>query len=95
MVTAKPIVCRRRPFCEGERVRFGIIGLPRSVAATVADARLAEAAGFLWFGVADSQSVYRELYATAALCAARCSPTIRRRGTAALHAVASLAGRGQ
>lgn len=54
-------------------MRFGIIGLPRSVAATVADARLAEEAGFHWFGVADSQSVYRELYATAALCAAATS----------------------
>jgi 5,10-methylenetetrahydromethanopterin reductase len=30
---------------------------------------LAEHVGFDWFGVADSQSVYRELYATLALCA--------------------------
>lgn len=49
-------------------MRFGIICLPRSVASAVADARLAEAVGFGLAGVADSQSVYRELYSTVALC---------------------------
>lgn len=49
-------------------MRFGIICLPRSVAGCVADAQLAEAVGFSLVGIADSQSVYRELYATAALC---------------------------
>ena len=54
---------------EHGRPRLGIICLPRSVAGAVADARLAEAAGFALVGIADSQSVFRELYATAALCA--------------------------
>jgi 5,10-methylenetetrahydromethanopterin reductase len=49
--------------------RFGIICLPRSVQSAVADARLAEDVGFTMVGVADSQSVYRELYAVMALCA--------------------------
>jgi len=39
------------------------------VAATVADARLAEDVGLDLVGMADSQSVFRELYATMALCA--------------------------
>jgi 5,10-methylenetetrahydromethanopterin reductase len=43
--------------------------LPRSVAAAVADARRAEDVGFSLVGVADSQSVFRELYTTMALCA--------------------------
>lgn len=49
-------------------MRFGIICLPRSVASAVADARLAETVGFTLAGVADSQSIYRELYSTAAVC---------------------------
>jgi 5,10-methylenetetrahydromethanopterin reductase len=51
------------------RARFGLLCLPRSVASAVADARLAEEVGFSLVGVADSQSVFRELYATMALCA--------------------------
>lgn len=51
------------------RARFGIICLPRTVQSAVADARLAEDAGFTMVGVADSQSVYRELYTVMALCA--------------------------
>ena len=51
------------------RPRLGILCLPRSVAATVADARLAEDVGLDLVGVADSQSVFRELYTTMALCA--------------------------
>ena len=35
----------------------------------MADARLAEAVGFALVGVADSQSVFREMYTTMALCA--------------------------
>jgi 5,10-methylenetetrahydromethanopterin reductase len=51
------------------RARLGLLCLPRSVASAVADARLAEDVGFAMIGVADSQSVFRELYATLALCA--------------------------
>ncbi|HEU5191560.1 MAG TPA: LLM class flavin-dependent oxidoreductase [Methylomirabilota bacterium] len=49
--------------------RLGLLCLPRSVTSAVADARLAEDVGFSMVGVADSQSVFRELYATMALCA--------------------------
>ena len=49
--------------------RLGLLCLPRSVTSAVADARLAEDVGFSLVGVADSQSVFRELYATMALCA--------------------------
>src|ERR1043165_8551884 len=49
--------------------RLGLLCLPRSVASAVADARLAEDVGFTMVGVADSQSVFRELYTTMALCA--------------------------
>jgi 5,10-methylenetetrahydromethanopterin reductase len=49
--------------------RLGLLCLPRSVASAVADACLAEDVGFSLVGVADSQSVFRELYATMALCA--------------------------
>jgi 5,10-methylenetetrahydromethanopterin reductase len=49
--------------------RLGLLCLPRSVAAAVADARLAEEVGFSLVGVADSQSVFREMYSTMALCA--------------------------
>jgi 5,10-methylenetetrahydromethanopterin reductase len=52
-----------------ERARLGLLCLPRSVTSAVADARLAEAVGFSLVGVADSQSVFREMYATMALCA--------------------------
>ena len=49
--------------------RLGLLCLPRSVASAVTDARLAEDLGFDLVGVADSQSVFRELYTTMALCA--------------------------
>ncbi|HXH82786.1 MAG TPA: LLM class flavin-dependent oxidoreductase [Candidatus Tectomicrobia bacterium] len=49
--------------------RLGLVCLPRSVASAVADARLAEEVGFSLVGIADSQSVFRELYVTTALCA--------------------------
>ena len=48
-------------------MKFGTIEIPRSVAGAVANARLAEAAGFDLVGVADSQSVFREVYVTAAM----------------------------
>ena len=51
------------------RARLGLLCLPRSVTSAVADARLAEDVGFSLVGVADSQSVFREMYATMALCA--------------------------
>jgi 5,10-methylenetetrahydromethanopterin reductase len=49
--------------------RLGLLCLPRSVASAVADARVAEDVGFTMVGVADSQSVFREMYTTMALCA--------------------------
>src|SRR2546423_8456126 len=52
-----------------QRARLGLLCLPRSVAPGLADGRWAEAVGFSLVGVADSQSVFRELYATMALCA--------------------------
>ena len=52
-----------------ERARLGLLCLPRTLASAVADARLADDVGFTMVGVADSQSVFRELYATMALCA--------------------------
>ena len=48
-------------------MKFGTIEIPRSVSGAVANARLAEAAGFDLVGVADSQSVFREAYVTAAM----------------------------
>jgi 5,10-methylenetetrahydromethanopterin reductase len=51
------------------KARLGLLCLPRSVTSAVADARLAEEVGFAMVGVADSQSVFREMYATMALCA--------------------------
>src|SRR5256885_16949069 len=51
------------------RARLGLLCLPPWVASAVADARLAEDVGFSLVGVADSQSVFREMYATMALCA--------------------------
>src|SRR5262245_20784509 len=61
--------------------RLGLLCLPRSVASAVADARLAEDVGFALVGVADSQSVFREMYSTMALCAqatqrVRIGPTV-------------------
>ena len=46
------------------QARFGIIEVPRSIASTIEHALMAEAAGFDWFGVADSQSLFRELFVT-------------------------------
>ena len=49
------------------KARFGIIEVPRSIASAIENAKLAEAAGFDWFGVADSQSLFRELFVTLAV----------------------------
>jgi len=43
-------------------LQFGFMGLPRSVAETVALATEAEDSGCTWFGVADSPTVYQESY---------------------------------
>jgi len=49
------------------KARFGIIEVPRSIASTIEHAQLAEAVGFDWFGIADSQSLFRELFVTLAV----------------------------
>ena len=49
------------------KARFGIIEVPRSIASAVENAKLAEKSGFDWFGVADSQSLFRELFVTLAM----------------------------
>jgi 5,10-methylenetetrahydromethanopterin reductase len=46
------------------KARFGIIEVPRSIASAVENAKLAESVGFDWVGVADSQSLFRELFVT-------------------------------
>ncbi len=48
------------------KARFGIVEVPRSISSTVEHAQLAEGAGFDLFGVADSQSLFRELFVTLA-----------------------------
>ena len=48
------------------QARFGNIEVPRSIRSAVEHAELAEQAGFDWFGVADSQSLFRELFVTLA-----------------------------
>jgi 5,10-methylenetetrahydromethanopterin reductase len=50
-------------------VRFGITFLPNAPSEFVEWARTAEATGFEIIGIADSQSLYREVYVSAALCA--------------------------
>ena len=51
------------------QARFGIVFLPESLTAFGALCRDAEGHGFDWLGVADSQSVFRELYVALALAA--------------------------
>jgi len=46
------------------KARFGLIEISRSIASSIENARLAEQAGFDWVGVADSQSLFRELFVT-------------------------------
>ena len=53
-----------------EPVRFGVNYLPGPAADTLRWARSAEAAGFDIVGIADSQSVYRDVYMCLSLCAA-------------------------
>src|SRR5262245_47143603 len=50
-------------------VRFGVVLLPESLAAFGALCREVEDQGFDWLGVADSQSVFRELYVALTLAA--------------------------
>jgi 5,10-methylenetetrahydromethanopterin reductase len=49
--------------------RFGIVFLPESLTGFGELCRETEAQGFDWLGVADSQSVFRELYVALALAA--------------------------
>ena len=51
--------------------RFGIVLLPESLAEFGALSAAAEDSGFDWLGVADSQSVFRELYVALTLAALR------------------------
>jgi 5,10-methylenetetrahydromethanopterin reductase len=51
------------------RVRFGITLLPDAAPELLEWARTAEAAGFERVGIADSQSLYRDVYVSATLCA--------------------------
>ena len=44
------------------QARFATIEIPRSVASAVQHVRLAERVGFDWVGIADSQSLFRELF---------------------------------
>ena len=53
-----------------EPVRFGVNYLPGPAEDTLRWARVAEDAGFDIVGIADSQSVYRDVYMCLALCAA-------------------------
>jgi 5,10-methylenetetrahydromethanopterin reductase len=46
------------------KARFGIIEIPRSISSAIENAKLAESVGFDWVGVADSQSLFRELFVT-------------------------------
>lgn len=52
-------------------VSLGILCLPRSLSAFAEQAQLAEECGFDLVGVGDSQSVFRELYVSLAVCAER------------------------
>ena len=49
--------------------RFGIVHLPESLTRFGELCRETEDAGFDWLGVADSQSVFRELYVALTLAA--------------------------
>ena len=52
-----------------ERVRFGVVFLPESLDGFGELCREAEGLGFEWVGVADSQSVFHELYVALTLAA--------------------------
>ena len=54
---------------ESRPIRFGVNYLPGPAADTLRWTRLAEEAGFHIVGIADSQSVYRDVYMCLALCA--------------------------
>ena len=46
------------------QARFGLIEISRSIVSSIDNARLAEEVGFDWVGIADSQSLFRELFVT-------------------------------
>lgn len=46
------------------QARFGLIEISRSISSSIENARLAEEVGFDWVGIADSQSLFRELFVT-------------------------------
>lgn len=48
------------------QARFGLIEISRSIASSIDNAQLAEQVGFDWVGIADSQSLFRELFVTLA-----------------------------
>lgn len=45
-------------------VKFGLLEIPRKISDVLKHAQLAEELGFDWLGVADSQSLYREVFST-------------------------------
>ncbi len=49
------------------KARFGLIEVPRSIESAVGNAKLAEKVGFDWLGMADSQSLFRELFVSLAM----------------------------
>ena len=55
------------PEDEVVRARFGLLEISRSIESSVEYAKQAEQAGFDWVGVADSQSLFRELFVTLAM----------------------------
>ncbi|MDP6350845.1 MAG: LLM class flavin-dependent oxidoreductase [Alphaproteobacteria bacterium] len=46
------------------KARFGVIEIPRGIESAIENAKLAENVGFDWVGIADSQSLFRELFVT-------------------------------
>ena len=78
-------------------MKFGTIEIARSIDSAVAHAQLAEQMGFDLFGIADSQSLYREAYVTAAMAGAATSriqvgPTVTNFVTRHLAVTASAIG---
>ena len=51
-------------------IRFGVNYLPNAARDTLSWAQVAEEVGFDLVGIADSQSLYRDVYMCLALCAA-------------------------
>ena len=57
------------PRCKGQRMKFGVTMFPGSLDVLDKQARLAEDMGFDYLGIADSQSLARELYVTLSVAA--------------------------